>query len=116
DLCDQLAILQRGELVVAGDVSDIIERYEVRRFVYELRLLAGGELAREVLARHRALIEASGFEDGCETITAQLPGGDDRMADLLAALVAAGVRVVTCSRVRSRLEDVYHRLSEDRVN
>ena len=38
------------------------------------------------------------------------------MADALAALVQAGVRVVTCSRVRSRLEDVYNRLSEDRVN
>ena len=116
DLCDQLAILQQGKLVVAGDVADIIERYEVRRFVYELRLLSGGELAREVLARHQALVEANSFEDGCETITAQIPGGDDRMADTLAALVAAGIRVVTCSRVRSRLEDVYHRLSEDRVN
>ena len=38
------------------------------------------------------------------------------MADLLADLVSAGVRVVTCSRVRSRLEDVYNRLSEDHVN
>ena len=37
------------------------------------------------------------------------------MADLLAELVAAGVRVVTVSRVRSRLEDVYNRISEDRV-
>ncbi|MFY0541936.1 ABC transporter ATP-binding protein [Nannocystis pusilla] len=53
DLCDQLAILQQGKLVVAGDVADIIERYEVRRFVYELRLLpptsesgAGSERAR----------------------------------------------------------------------
>jgi len=123
DLCDQLAILQQGKLVVAGDVADIIERYEVRRFVYELRILppagpdgVGSERAREVLVRQRALIESSGFEDGCETITAQIPGGEDRMADTLAALVAAGVRVVTCSRVRSRLEDVYNRLSEDRVN
>ena len=116
DLCDQLAILQQGALVVAGDVADIIERYEVRRFVYELRLMAGGELAREVLVRERALIEASGFDDGCETITVQIPGGDARVADTLAALVAAGVRVVTCSRVRGRLEDVYHLLSEDRVN
>ena len=115
DLCDQLAILQQGKLVVAGDVADIIEQHEVRRFVYELRLLSGGPAAREILLRHRALIESSGFEDGCETLSIQVQGGEELMADILAALVSAGVRVVTASRVRSRLEDVYNRLSGDRV-
>jgi len=115
DLCDQLAILQQGKLVVAGDVADIIERHEVRRFVYQLRLLSGGPLAREVLRSHRALIESEGFEDGCESLAIQVQGGEALMADILAALVGAGVRVATVSRVRSRLEDVYHRLSEDRV-
>ena len=38
------------------------------------------------------------------------------MPELLADLFASGVRVVTCSRVRSRLEDVYDRVSEDQVN
>ena len=115
DLCDQLAILQQGKLVVAGDVADIIEQHEVRRFVYELRLLSGGPQAREILLQHRALIESSGFEDGCETLSIQVQGGEALMADILAALVSAGVRVVTASRVRSRLEDVYNRLSGDRV-
>jgi ABC-2 type transport system ATP-binding protein len=115
DLCDQTAILQQGKLVVAGDVADIIERYEVRRFVYQLRLLSGGPAAREVLLRHRALIEAEGVEDGCETLSIQVQGGEEVMADILAALVAASVRVVTVSRTRSRLEDVYNRISEDRV-
>jgi ABC-2 type transport system ATP-binding protein len=115
DLCDQLAILQQGKLVVAGDVADIIEQHEVRRFVYELRLLSGGPQAREILLQHRALIESSGFEDGCETLSIQVQGGEPLMADILAALVSAGVRVVTASRVRSRLEDVYNRLSGDRV-
>ena len=40
------ARLQQGKLVVAGDVSDIIQRYEVRRFVYQLRLLSGGAADR----------------------------------------------------------------------
>ena len=115
DLCDQMAILQQGKLVVAGDVADIIQRYDVRRFVYQLRLLGGAPAAREVLARRRALIEGEGFEDGCETLSIQVQGGEELMADILADLVGAGVRVVTVSRVRSRLEDVYNRLSEDRV-
>lgn len=116
DLCDQVAILQRGRLVVAGDVADIVTRYEVGRFVYKLRLLSGLFEARTVLAERRALIEQESEEDGLPTLSIQIQGDEASMADTLAALVAAGVRVVTCSRIRSRLEDVYNRLSEDQVN
>jgi ABC-2 type transport system ATP-binding protein len=123
DLCDQVAIMQRGRLLVGGQVGDIIDRYEVSRFVYELRVLPdppeggrGLEQAREVLARHRALIEREGEADGLPCLTVQVQGGEPMMADVLASLVSAGVQVVTVSRVRSRLEDVYDRLSEDRVN
>jgi ABC-2 type transport system ATP-binding protein len=138
DLCDQVAIMQRGQLVVDGHVGDIIDRYEVSRFVYELRVLEGlrapnrgsdlGAAAedglaedglartREVLARHRVLIEREGRADGLPCVLVQVQGGEAMMADVLAALVGAGVKVVTVGRIRSRLEDVYDRLSEDRVN
>jgi len=116
DLCDQVAIMQRGALVVGGEVADIIDRYEVSRFVFELRLLDGVEQARTVLARHRALIEREAAVDGLPCLSIQVQGGEAMMADVLADLVKAGVRVVTVGRVRSRLEDVYDRLSDDRVN
>jgi ABC-2 type transport system ATP-binding protein len=126
DLCDSMAIIQRGRLVVAGPVDEIIEGYDVSRFVYHLRLLdepgedgkegPGVRRALEVLREHRVLVEKTGVEDGQPTITIQVQGDEALMADVLAALVAAKVRVVTASRLRSRLEDVYNRLSDDRVN
>jgi ABC-2 type transport system ATP-binding protein len=116
DLCDQVAILQKGKVVVAGDVSKIIDQYEVSRLVYELRLLDGVETAKQILAARRVLVEAEGHSDGLHSLSLQVQGDDAMVADLLAELVGAGVRVVTCSRVRSRLEDVYNRLSEDQVN
>jgi ABC-2 type transport system ATP-binding protein len=116
DLCDQVAILQKGRIVVSGDVSEIIDRYEVARLVYELRLLSGVDTAKQVLARRRVLVESEGQADGLHCLGLQVQGDDDAVADMLAELVAAGVRVVTCSRIRSRLEDVYNRLSEDQVN
>lgn len=116
DLCDQVAIMQRGRLVVGGEVTDIIDRYEVSRFVYELRLLSGVEQARGVLARHRALIERESESDGLPCLSIQVQGGEAMMADILSDLVSSGVKVVTVGRIRSRLEDVYDRLSEDRVN
>lgn len=116
DLCDRVAILQRGRIIVSGDVGDIIDRFEVSRFVYRLRLLSGLEEARQILGRRRVLIEEEGREDGLPVLSIQVQGQESAIADTLAALVQGGVQVLTCSRVRSRLEDVYNRLSEDQVN
>jgi ABC-2 type transport system ATP-binding protein len=116
DLCDQVAIIQRGRLVVAGEVGKIIDSHEVSRFVYELRTLDGHERALEILAGTRALIEHTGEADGQKLIRLQIQGGEPLMAAILAELIGAGVKVVTCSRLRSRLEDVYDRISENQVN
>jgi len=118
ELCDQVAIVQQGKLVVAGAVDQIIDTHEVSRFVYELRLLDGYEAALELLARRRVLIEhsepAHAHEHAC--VRMQVQGGEALMADLLAELIGVGARVLTCSRIRSRLEDVYDRVSEGQVN
>lgn len=116
DLCDEVAILQQGKVVVSGQINDIIQRFEVSRFVYDICLLSGKEQALEVLARHRALVEGSGTEEGLEKLTVQILGDEELMATILSDMVAAGVRVVTVSRQRSRLEDVYNRISADQVN
>ncbi len=116
DLCDGVAILQRGTLVVDGGVGEIIENYEVSRFVYQIRFLQGRARAEELLQTERVLIEGSGVEEGLETLTIQVQGGEPLMSEILTKLCAEGIRVVTVSRVRSRLEDVYNRLSEDRLN
>jgi ABC-2 type transport system ATP-binding protein len=116
DLCDEVAILQRGRVVVAGEVARIVESHEVSRLVYELRLLDGMQDARRILAARRVLIESESRVDGLSSLSLQVQGDEGMVADLLAELISAGVRVVTCARIRSRLEDVYERLSDDHVN
>jgi ABC-2 type transport system ATP-binding protein len=125
DLCDQVAIIQRGRMVVSGDVAQIIDSHEVSRFVYELRMLPdsdgagqvdGHARALEILAGARALVEHTGEAEGLKLIRLQIQGGEALMAGILAELIGAGVKIVTCSRVRSRLEDVYDRISENQVN
>src|SRR5690606_27315442 len=66
DLCDQVAIIQAGRLVVSGDVERIIDSHEVSRFVYDLRMLDGRERALELLALQRALVEHSGEAEGLQ--------------------------------------------------
>lgn len=116
DLCDEVAILQRGTVVVSGAVDEIISRYDVERFVYRMRLLDGVEQARTVLAQHRVLIEEESREDGLACIAFQLQRDESVMPGIIRDLMSAGVSLVTMSRDKSRLEDVYNRISEDRVN
>jgi ABC-2 type transport system ATP-binding protein len=116
DLCDRVAIIQRGRVVVEGDVSDIIDRYDVSRFVYQLRILDGLQIAKDLLRTSRTLVEAEGEVDAASALTIRVPGGEPAMAALVSELCAAGVSLCTVSRVRSRLEDVYDHLSDDRVN
>jgi ABC-2 type transport system ATP-binding protein len=116
DLCDQVAIIQAGRMVVSGEVAQIIDSHEVSRFVYELRTLEGHERALEILAGTRALVEHTGEAEGLKLIRLQIQGGEALMSSILAELIGAGVKVVTCSRLRSRLEDVYDRISENQVN
>jgi ABC-2 type transport system ATP-binding protein len=116
DLCDQVGIIQHGRLAVAGEVGQIIDSHEVSRFVYELRTLDGHERALELLAKHRALVEHVGEAAAAKAIRVQVQGGEALMAEILADLIGNGVKVVTCSRVRSRLEDVYDRISDNQVN
>jgi ABC-2 type transport system ATP-binding protein len=117
DLCDQVAILQRGRIVVSGPVDEIIDRYDVGRFVYQVRVLPdGAQQAPGIFARHRALIEREEPVDGLPCFAIQLQRDESALPGLLSDLLSGGVQVVTCSRIRSRLEDVYDRVSENQVN
>lgn len=116
DLCDTVGIIQHGRLAVAGEVGQIIDSHEVSRFVYELRMLPDSVDPLEILASHRTLVEQVGESEGQKFIRIQVQGGEALMASILADLIGAGVKVVTCSRIRSRLEDVYDRISDNQVN
>ncbi|MGB1013340.1 MAG: ABC transporter ATP-binding protein [Nannocystaceae bacterium] len=116
DLCDRVAILQGGLLVVDGGVGEIIENSATKPFVYQIRVLDERARAEQFMRTKRIELETSGVEDGLFSMTLQVAGGEPSMAELLAQMIGEGLRVVTVSRVRSRLEDVYNQLSEDRLN
>jgi len=118
ELCDHVAIIQRGRLVVSGRVHELVHQYDVARFVYEIRTLSCSdfEVTRSVLSRHPTLIEGHGTDDGLNVVRVQVRGDESLMADILTDLVSSGVKVVTVNRQRSRLEDVYDKLSDDHVN
>lgn len=92
-MCDRIAILNNGSLVFAGRWEEL--RGEGARFRIEA----------DDWGRAAAIVRASGGSVAGEGIAA-LPDSAD-VADLVAALVAAGVRVRRIEPLRQSLEELY---------
>jgi len=125
--CDAVAVIQKGKLEVAGPVEEVISRYEVGRRVHEVQVTRGLQVALEVLRKHEGLIEQvlplHKGEDIPDPATAdrglvrvRIHGNEERAAHLLRELVLADVEVISLSKVRSDLEDVYSSLGRDKVS
>jgi ABC-2 type transport system ATP-binding protein len=125
--CDAVAVIQKGKLEVAGPVEEVISRYEVGRRVHEVQVTRGLQKALEILRRHEGLIEQvlplhKGEEIADPTtadrglVRVRIHGSEDRAAILLKELVLADVEVISLSKIRSDLEDVYSSLGRDKVS
>lgn len=124
DLCSEVAILQRGALAVAGQVKEIQERFATRSNRYRMRctILEGGS-AEAMASQIRALAQDLGVLIESLEITPQevhaelrLRGGDEASTQLIRECVARSIDVCELTRQGSRLEDIYHQLSNERVN
>ncbi|HEY3336689.1 MAG TPA: ATP-binding cassette domain-containing protein, partial [Candidatus Limnocylindrales bacterium] len=111
-ICDRVAILDRGRLVVEGELADLLERYALP--VWRIEAEPGQGVAFERLAaglRAEAWVTAASLEHGLLTIAVAQPELAGRA--ILAAVAAADVAVISVARARPTLEDVFLRLTGD---
>jgi len=103
DMCNKIAIIERGELLTAGDFQEILQSVRQTR---EIRLLVldGSDKAAEILKDRPGIInvDRSGNEFHMESNL-----GQAQLAELLSELVQNGVQVVFFSEVMGTLEDVF---------
>jgi ABC-2 type transport system ATP-binding protein len=107
ELCTSLAIVDRGQVLAQGRVSDIERRLRFGA-VLRVRLLLEGEaleLARDRFAQDPDVASAAILEDG--TIELGFRGDDAASARLLASSVAAGLPIVSFARAASDLEELF---------
>ncbi|MFG0304733.1 MAG: ABC transporter ATP-binding protein [Phycisphaerales bacterium JB040] len=109
--CTSVGIMERGRLVVHGNLDEVLESVNVtRRYVVETigapegvaGLLEGGAGVTDVA------VETDGKGNG--VCTFELAGGDEEAAVILGRLVAAGVRVKGFGERRRGVEDVMLRV------
>jgi ABC-2 type transport system ATP-binding protein len=107
ELCTSVAIVDRGQVLAQGRVSDIERRLRFGA-VLRVRVLAEGdalEAARVRLEDDVDVATAEILDDG--TIELGFRGDDEASARLLAEVIRDGLRVVTFARAASDLEELF---------
>ncbi|MBM3474568.1 MAG: ABC transporter ATP-binding protein [Armatimonadetes bacterium] len=108
DVCNSVAIMERGNLVACGPVASISGQAEPVR-ILNLRPLGGEvERVREVLHDFAPLRQIT--ERGNE-VELQVADRDEVVAELVERLVAGGVRIGSLTEQRTDLEEAYLRLT-----
>jgi ABC-2 type transport system ATP-binding protein len=116
ELCDHVAIMERGRLVISAPIDEILRRTrEHRRFT--IRVLNDTQRVDEILRSMPAVRDIS-FEEGQNLgrkIEIEFSGNDEAAADLLESLVAQQIRVASFGELNNNLEEAFMRLTKGEV-
>jgi ABC-2 type transport system ATP-binding protein len=109
-VCDTVAILNRGRLLVAAPVADLQERYAQPAFELELDA-SQGALAEDLIDALRAKPWAGdvGRQGDVIRVSAVDPAAAGR--ELLPLVAARGIQLQRFERIRPSLEDIFLRLT-----
>jgi ABC-2 type transport system ATP-binding protein len=111
ELCDRVAVLDRGRLLVVGSADDLAEEFGHQRYRVWTRTphhRSFDELARQGVARVAPDERTS--EDGWTVVELELLGGPDRAAEVVHELVGQGAVVARFERVGTSLADLIERV------
>jgi len=113
-VCDRVAILHRGKLVVESPLDDLVARYAPPTFRIEVagsgeggddvRRAADAARLTEILRMSAGVTDARA--DG-PVVTVRVPDPETAGMRLLGILASAGVLIDSLARVRPTLEDVF---------
>jgi ABC-2 type transport system ATP-binding protein len=116
ELCDHVAIMERGKLVISAPIEEILRRArEHRRFT--IQVLDNTQRLEEILRSSPAVHDIS-YEDNQnrgDRIEIEFSGDDQAAADLLESLVAQKVRVAAFGELDNNLEEAFLRLTKGEV-
>lgn len=114
DFCNVVGIMERGQLIVAGKVNDIVRKLE-GGMVLDVRLTgdaANGDKAVELLEGFPNVREARA--EGTH-LTIGFTGMHDDLPELLTHLVNSGLPIATFTQRAADLEDVFMKVTKGAV-
>ena len=116
ELCDSVGIIEKGRLVASGPLDEV-RRQAAEGRMLRIRLLSDMQEAEAALRNHPGVGEVYPAQDaGAQgQLEVAFTGDDEATADLLAALLSRGVRVIAFTEITGDLEEVFLRLTQGEV-
>jgi ABC-2 type transport system ATP-binding protein len=126
ELCDNIAIMERGKLVTSGPLDEIHRRAAEHRTI-RIHLLSDLTAAEPLLAAYPGVRQIFPIDEQGKTfngngesalgrqVEIEFQGDSDAAADLLEKLVQNRVRVAAFSEVTTDLEEAFLRLTKGEV-
>jgi ABC-2 type transport system ATP-binding protein len=111
EICDSVAVIEKGQLQAMGSVEDIVRGITPHREIY-MRTLSGADLAQRTLAEMPRIQSLRLDRNG---VAFDFEGSQEELADLLATLIAKNLQVVEFAARETDLEDVFLKLTEGKV-
>jgi len=111
DFCNKIGIIERGELLLWGDVGDILRKLQPAK-ILTIRCLDGAEKLAEWLNRQPEITSVEIVNSGVE---ATFIGDDEAQADLLRRIILDGHRIATFGETSMNLEDVFLQVTKGEV-
>jgi len=103
DCCTSVGIIERGQLLMHGPMEDVYRRIRGNR-VIEIRFV---DRMAEGLSLIRSLPQTRDVQVDDHRATVEIAANDQQVADLLAQLTSAGVRIRSFAEKEPTLEDVF---------
>jgi ABC-2 type transport system ATP-binding protein len=116
ELCDSIAIMERGKLIASGAMDDIRKNLGNNRTL-SIRALSSRISAETILHNYPGVrdVHANSYSEDFEQLTVIFSGDDFAAADLLDALIQQGVRIASFSEVITGLEEAFLQLTTGEV-
>ena len=112
EMCDSIGIIERGQLVASGPVDEISRLAQHGRMLKIKALDLDNEVFQKILHDQPGVGNIYPVNGALEV---EFTGDDEATATLLAALIAAGVRITSFTEITSDLEDIFLRLTKGEV-
>jgi ABC-2 type transport system ATP-binding protein len=111
EICDSVAVIEKGKILAKGTVQEILASLRRQR-ILSLRLADGRDGAERFLLEQPHVANVREV-NGC--LRFDFAGGDDAQVALLNRLVSAGFPVVEFSAHDAGLEDLFMKITEGNV-
>ena len=107
DFCTKIGIMERGELLVSGDVNSVVQQVQPGR---RIAIRTAGPL-NGLINVVENMPHVTGIDQSGETLNVNFQGGLEDQAEMLESLIQGGHKVCSFSETAVDLEDVFMRVT-----